>query len=51
MPLPFAGIPDEQLLGYGVPEEWLDDVRAATEDGVLALGQEPHFCIPKEMLN
>ena len=25
MPLPFARIPDEQLLGYGVPEEWLDE--------------------------
>lgn len=36
-PLPFAGIPDDQLLGYGVPEEWLDDVRAATEDSVLDL--------------
>ena len=36
-PLPFAWIPDEQLLGYGVPEEWLDDVRVATEDSVLDL--------------
>ena len=36
-PLPFARIPSEQLLGYGVPEEWLDDVRAATEDSVLDL--------------
>ena len=36
-PLPFARILDEQLLGYGVPEEWLDDVRAATEDSVLDL--------------
>ena len=36
-PLPFARIPDEQLLGYGVPEEWLDDVRAATADSVLDL--------------
>ena len=36
-PLPFAQIPDEQLLGYGVPKEWLDDVRAATEDNVLDL--------------
>ena len=26
-PLPFTRIPDEQLLGYGVPEEWLDDVQ------------------------
>ena len=36
-PSPFARIPDEQLLGYGVPEEWLDDVRVATEDSVLDL--------------
>ena len=36
-PSPFARIPDDQLLGYGVPKEWLDDVRAATEDGVLDL--------------
>jgi superfamily I DNA/RNA helicase len=33
----FAGIPDEQLLGYGVPVEWLDDVRKATEATVLEL--------------
>ena len=36
-PSPFARIPDEQLLGYGVPEEWLDEIRAATEDSVLDL--------------
>ena len=35
--LPFTRVPDEQLLGYGVPEEWLGDVRAATEDSVLDL--------------
>ena len=33
----FARIPDEQLLAYGVPEEWLADVRSATEDSVLDL--------------
>ena len=31
----FAHAPDEQLLGYGVPAEWLADVRAANEDSVL----------------
>ncbi len=31
----FAKITDEQLLGYGVPLEWLDDVRAATDDNYL----------------
>lgn len=33
----FAAIPEEQLLGYGVPAEWLDDVRKANEDTVLEL--------------
>ena len=33
----FAHIPDDQLLGYGVPAEWLDDVRMASEDSVLDL--------------
>jgi mRNA-degrading endonuclease RelE of RelBE toxin-antitoxin system len=37
LPRLFAGIPDDQLLGYGVPEEWLDDVRKATEATVLEL--------------
>lgn len=33
----FADRPDEELLGYGVPPEWLNDVRQATEDSLLAL--------------
>lgn len=33
----FATLPDAQLLGYGVPLEWLSDVRVATADSVLAL--------------
>lgn len=36
-PLLFADIPDDELLGYGVPEEWLADVRLATEDSILEL--------------
>ena len=28
---------DDELLGYGVPAEWLDDVKTATEDTLLAL--------------
>lgn len=36
-PLLFDRIPDDELLGYGVPPEWLDDVRRATEDTVLDL--------------
>ena len=34
-----AHVPDDQLLGYGVPFEWLDDVRAANEDSVLDLAE------------
>src|SRR2546425_11954388 len=38
MPAPrkqmFAHVPDEELLSYGVPAEWLADVREATEDTV-----------------
>ena len=33
----FAHFPDDQLLGYGVPVEWLEDVKIATEDNVLDL--------------
>jgi len=33
----FAGTPDDDLLGYGVPAEWVDDVKQATEDTLLAL--------------
>ena len=38
-PAVFSRITDDQLLGYGVPKEWLDDVRAATEDSVLDLAE------------
>ena len=33
----FAEIPDSDLLGYGVPEEWLEEVRKADEDSLLGL--------------
>ena len=33
----FAGVPDQDLLGYGVPPEWLTDVHTATEDTYLEL--------------
>lgn len=36
---PLAGTSDRQLLEFGVPSEWLDDVRQADEDGLLALAQ------------
>jgi mRNA-degrading endonuclease RelE of RelBE toxin-antitoxin system len=31
----FADIPEDDLLSYGVPPEWLEDVKAATEDTCL----------------
>jgi hypothetical protein len=36
-PLLFANISDDELLGYGVPTEWLSDVRAANEDSIFEL--------------
>ena len=33
----FAGTSDDELLGYGIPAEWLNDVKKATEDTLLAL--------------
>lgn len=33
----FVGRSDDELLGYGVPAEWLVDVKQATEDTLLAL--------------
>lgn len=36
-PLLFADSSDEELLSYGVPPEWLDDVRRTDEDSVLIL--------------
>jgi len=36
-PLLFADVTDDDLLGYGVPLEWLEDVRQADEDTVLDL--------------
>ena len=36
-PLPFADITDEELLNYGVPAEWLPDVRTADDNSLLDL--------------
>lgn len=33
----FTGHPDEELLSYGVPPEWLADVRQVDEDSLLVL--------------
>jgi superfamily I DNA/RNA helicase/mRNA-degrading endonuclease RelE of RelBE toxin-antitoxin system len=36
-PALFANVTEDVLMGYGVPMEWLDDVRKADEDGLLVL--------------
>jgi mRNA-degrading endonuclease RelE of RelBE toxin-antitoxin system len=36
-PALFAGVGEEVLLGFGVPMEWMGDVRKADEDGLLVL--------------
>ena len=35
----YADLSDETLLGYGVPAEWIDDVRNADEDSVLTVSE------------
>ena len=40
----FAKIPDSDLLDYGVPDEWLEEVRNADEDSLLALSDH----LPRE---
>jgi superfamily I DNA/RNA helicase len=37
----FASLSDDQILGYGVPSEWLGDVKAADEDSLFVLA--PHL--------
>ena len=36
-PALFGNMPDGQLLDYGVPQEWLKDVRSANEDTLLEI--------------
>jgi superfamily I DNA/RNA helicase len=38
-PALFATLTDEQLLSYGVPAEWMGDVRQANEDTLLAVAE------------
>ena len=33
----FSDLTDDELLGYGVPTDWLDEVRQADEDSLLAI--------------
>jgi len=40
----FSKLTDNELLGYGVPTEWLPDVRKTNEDGLLELADH----LPKE---
>ena len=40
----FASLHDSELLGYGVPSEWLPDVRNATEESLLKLADH----LPRE---
>jgi superfamily I DNA/RNA helicase len=40
----FAALTDSELLGYGVPSEWLTDVRKANEESLLELADH----LPKE---
>lgn len=40
----FPNITDEELLSYGVPVDWLADVRAATEDTIFDLAEH----LPRE---
>jgi mRNA-degrading endonuclease RelE of RelBE toxin-antitoxin system len=35
----FAGIANDALLGYGVPTEWLDEVRGANEDTLFDIAE------------
>ena len=41
LPIPkphlFKDIPEDELLSYGIPAEWLDDVRKANEDSILEI--------------
>lgn len=43
-PLLFANTSDDELLGYGVPVEWLADVRKVNEDSLLELADH----LPRE---
>jgi hypothetical protein len=43
-PLLFADVPESVLLSYGVPPEWIADVRIADEDSILDLAEY----LPKE---
>ena len=35
--LPFSSLPDDEILNYGIPIDWLPNIRAADEDTILDL--------------
>lgn len=39
LPKLFAEVEEDALLGYGVPEEWIEDVQAATEETLLEVAE------------
>lgn len=39
LPALFANVSQEELFGYGVPAEWLDEVKQANEDSILEIAQ------------
>jgi mRNA-degrading endonuclease RelE of RelBE toxin-antitoxin system len=36
-PALLAHLTQDELLGYGVPEEWIEDIKSADEDGILTI--------------
>jgi mRNA-degrading endonuclease RelE of RelBE toxin-antitoxin system len=40
----FPGITDEELLSYGVPMDWIDDAKSATEDTIFDIAEH----LPRE---
>ena len=46
----FADKSDAELLGFGVPMEWLDDVRAATEDSLLSIAEHLPAEVAEDLL-
>jgi len=47
----FADLTDDELLNCGVPPEWLDDARKATEDSVLELAEHMPAEAAEALLN
>ena len=39
LPGPFSGLSEQALLGVGVPEDWVGDIRQASEDGFLDIAE------------